>query len=176
MKPISYRREIGNAERICASEPHRVLLNFNFLYSFLEERGQWVRPKEMQVWLREKWLGIITRILSGLVEEGILLNCHRYQLLIYFLSPVNPEYSLEGRHWSRSSSTLATWYEQLTRWKRPSCWERLRAGGEGEDRGWDGWMASPTQWTWVWANSRRCEGQGSRVCCHPLVHKELEKT
>ena len=35
-------------------------------------------------------------------------------------------------------------------WKRPLCWERLRAGGEGDDRGWDGWMASPTQWTWVW--------------------------
>ena len=39
-------------------------------------------------------------------------------------------------------------------WKRPWCWERLKAGGEGDDRGWDGWMASPTQWTWVWVNSR----------------------
>ena len=37
--------------------------------------------------------------------------------------------------------------------KRPWCWERLRAGGEGDDRGWDGWMVSPTQWTWVWASS-----------------------
>ena len=42
--------------------------------------------------------------------------------------------------------------EELTHWKRPWCWERLGAGGEG-DRGWDGWMASPTQWTWVWVNS-----------------------
>ena len=38
--------------------------------------------------------------------------------------------------------------------ERPWCWERLRAGGEGNDRGWDGWMASPTQWTWIWVNSR----------------------
>ena len=38
--------------------------------------------------------------------------------------------------------------------KRPWCWERLGAGGEGDDRGWDGWMASPTQWTWVWVDSR----------------------
>ena len=38
--------------------------------------------------------------------------------------------------------------------KRPWCWEGLGAGGEGDDRGWDGWMASPTQWTWVWVNSR----------------------
>ena len=39
-------------------------------------------------------------------------------------------------------------------WKDPWCWERSRTGGEGDDRGWDGWMASPTQWTWVWVNSR----------------------
>ena len=38
----------------------------------------------------------------------------------------------------------------LRRWKRPWCWEKLKAGGEGDDRGWDGWKASPTQWTWIW--------------------------
>ena len=56
--------------------------------------------------------------------------------------------------WSWSSNTLATWYEELTHLKTPWCWERLRAGGEGDDRGWDDWVASPTQWTWVWVNSR----------------------
>ena len=55
--------------------------------------------------------------------------------------------------WSWNSNTLATWYEELTYWKRPWCWERLKAGGERDDRGWDGWMASLTQWTWVWASS-----------------------
>ena len=50
-------------------------------------------------------------------------------------------------------NTLATWREELTHLKRSWCWERLRAGGEGDDRGWDGWMASPVQWTWVWVNS-----------------------
>ena len=49
---------------------------------------------------------------------------------------------------------LATWRKELTHLKRPWCWERLRAGGEGDDRGWDGLMASPTQWTWVWVDSR----------------------
>ena len=53
--------------------------------------------------------------------------------------------------WSCSSNTLATWWKQLTPWKRPWCWERLKAGGEGDDRGWDGWMASPTWWPRVWA-------------------------
>ena len=56
--------------------------------------------------------------------------------------------------WSWNSSTLATSCEELTHLKRPWCWERLGAGGEGDDRGWDGWMASPTRWTWVWVNSR----------------------
>ena len=49
--------------------------------------------------------------------------------------------------------TLATWCKELTPWKRPWSWEGLGAGGEGDNRGWDGWMASPTQWTWVWVNS-----------------------
>ena len=57
--------------------------------------------------------------------------------------------------WSWSSNTLPIWCKEPTHWKRPWCWERLKARGEGDDRGWDGWMASPTQWTWVWANSRR---------------------
>ena len=49
----------------------------------------------------------------------------------------------------------ATWWEELTHWKRHWCWERLRARGEEGDRGWNGWMASLVQWTWVWANSGR---------------------
>ena len=65
------------------------------------------------------------------------------------LKEINPEYPLNDWCWSWSSNTLATWCEELTHWERPWCWERLRAGGEGDDRGWDGWMASPTQWTWV---------------------------
>ena len=60
--------------------------------------------------------------------------------------------TLEGC-WSWNSNTLATWCEELTHWKRPWCWERLRAGGEGDNRGWDGWMASSTRWTWVWVDS-----------------------
>ena len=58
----------------------------------------------------------------------------------------------ETPNWSLQ---LVTWCEEPTHWKRPWCWENLRAGGEGDDRGWDGWMASLIQWTWVWASSRR---------------------
>ena len=50
------------------------------------------------------------------------------------------------------------WRPHAKNWligKRSWCWERLKVGGEGDDRGWDGWMASPTQWMWVWVNSRK---------------------
>ena len=57
--------------------------------------------------------------------------------------------------WCWSSNMLATWCEEPIHWKRPWCWERLRAGRKEGDRGWDGWMASLTQWKWVWANSGR---------------------
>ena len=56
-------------------------------------------------------------------------------------------------YWSWNSNTLATWCEELTHWKRRWCWERLKAGEEGDDR-WDSWMAWPTWWTWVWVGSR----------------------
>ena len=55
--------------------------------------------------------------------------------------------------WSWSSDILATWCKEPAHWKRPWCWERLTGGGEGDDRGRDGWMASSTQWTWVWASA-----------------------
>ena len=54
---------------------------------------------------------------------------------------------------AETPNTLATLFEELTHLKRPWCWERLRAGGEGDNRGWDGWVASLTQWTWVWVDS-----------------------
>ena len=70
------------------------------------------------------------------------------------LKEVSPEYSLEGLLLKWNSSTLATWCEELTRWKRPWCWERLKVGGERDHRGWNGWMASPTRWRWVWVSFR----------------------
>ena len=70
------------------------------------------------------------------------------------LKEISPEYSLEGLIDASSSNTLATWCEKLTHWERLWWWERLKAGREGNDRGWDGWMASPTWWMGVWASSR----------------------
>ena len=69
------------------------------------------------------------------------------------LKEISPEYSWKDWCWSWNSNILATSCEELTHLKRPWCWERLKVGREGDNKGWDGWMASPTQWTWVWASS-----------------------
>ena len=84
------------------------------------------------------------------------------------LKEICPEYSLEGLMPKLKLHTLATWCKELTHRKRPCCWERLRAGGEGDDRGWDGWMASPTRWIWVWVNSRSWWWTGE--AWHAVVH------
>ena len=94
----------------------------------------------------------------------MLLNCgvgeDSWESLGLQGGPTSPSWrrSVLGVHWkdwcwSWNSNTLVTSCEELTRWKRPWCWEGLEAGKEGKDRGWDGWMASPTRWAWVWVNS-----------------------
>ena len=70
------------------------------------------------------------------------------------LKEIYPDIHWKDWCWSWNSNIFATWWEEVTHLKRPWCWKRLRAGGEGDDRGWDGWMASPTQWTWIWVNAR----------------------
>ena len=69
------------------------------------------------------------------------------------LKEITPEYSLEGL--MLKLQYFGHRWEQPTHWKRPWCWERVRAGGEEANRGWNGWMASQIQWIWVWANPER---------------------
>jgi len=108
----------------------------------LDYKESWV-PKNWCFW---------TVVLEKTLESP--LDCKEIQ-------PVNPKGNQSwmihwkdwGWSWNWNSSTLATWCQELTHWKRPWCWERLKAGGEGDDRGWDGWRASLTQSTWVWVGS-----------------------
>ena len=72
---------------------------------------------------------------------------------IYTVEYYHPEYSLEGLTLKLKLQYFDHLMWELTHWKRPWCWERLKAGAEGDDRGWHGWMTSLTQWTWVWVNS-----------------------
>ena len=93
----------------------------------------------------------------------MLLNCDvgedSWALLDYKdIKPVHPKGNQSWVFIGRTDAELKLQYfgrliKKLTPWKRPWCWKRLKAGGEGDDRGWDGWMASLTQWTWVWACS-----------------------
>ena len=70
------------------------------------------------------------------------------------LEEISPEYSLEGLMLKLKLQYFGHLMWAADSLERPWCWERLKAGGEGDNRGWDGWMASLTQWTWVWVNSR----------------------
>ena len=91
--------------------------------------------------------------ISGSMKSRILslVPCFTCQIM-FVIFPLTSCMELDWKNlWS--SNTLAPWCEELTHWKRPWCWERLRTGGEGDNRGWDGWMASLTRWTWVWVSS-----------------------
>ena len=79
------------------------------------------------------------------------LDCRRSNQSI--LKEISPGISLEGMTLKLKLQYLATWCKELIHLKRPWCWERLRAGGEEDDRGWDGWMVSQTRGTWVWVSS-----------------------
>ena len=69
------------------------------------------------------------------------------------LKEISPEYSLEGLMLKQKLQYFGHLIRRTDSLERTQCWERLNAGGEGDNRGWDGWMASPTRWTWVWASS-----------------------
>ena len=94
-------------------------------------------------WVQKNWC-FWTVVLEKTLESP--LDCKEIQ-------PVHPKgdesWVFTGRT-DVEAETPIPW----PHWKRPWCWERLRAGGEGDDRGWDSWMASLTQWTWVWVNFR----------------------
>ena len=107
------------------------------------------------------------------------------------LKEINPEYSLEELMLKLKLQNFgllmwrANWLKTKKKTKnkkKPCCWERLKAG-EGDDWGWDGWMASPTQWTWVWASSRRwwrtgkpgvLQSTGSQRVRHDWVTKQQQ--
>ena len=88
----------------------------------------------------------------------------------YLSTPLYPRSHCLAQEWPNNPIL------KLTHWKRLWCWEGLGAGGEGDDRGWDGWMASVTRWTWVWVNSGVGDGQGGLACCNSWGHKESDTT
>ena len=123
-------------------------------------------------WAQENWC-FWTVVLQKTLESP--LDCKEIQ-------PVHPKWkSVLNIHWkdwcwSWNSNTLDTWCKELTHWKRPWCWERLKVRGEGDERGWDGWMASLTQWPWVWVNSGSWWWTGRPSVLQSMGSKESDTT
>ena len=92
------------------------------------------------------------------------------------LKEISPGCSLEGMMLKLKLQHFGHLMGKVTHWKRLWCWEALGAGGEGDDRRWDGWMASLTRWTWVWENSRSWWWTGGLACCDSWGRKELDTT
>ena len=90
------------------------------------------------------------------------------------LKGISPEYSLEGLMLKLKPQYFGHFKVRADSFERPWCWGRLKAGGEGDDKGWDGCMASSTWWTWVWVILGVGDGQGSLACCRQWGHKELD--
>ena len=86
------------------------------------------------------------------------------------------EFQLQHQSFQWNSNTLSTWCKELTRWKRPLWWGRLKAGREGDDRGWDGWIVSPTWWKWVWASSKSWWSTGKPGMMQSWDRKESDMT
>ena len=101
-----------------------------------------------EIWVLKNWC-FWTMVLGKTLESSWTARKSNQSIL----KEIIPGCSLEGLMLNMKLNTLATSSKELTHWKRPWCWEELGAGGEGDDRGWDGWMASPTQWTWVGVDS-----------------------
>ena len=98
-------------------------------------------------WAPKNWC-FWTVVLEKTLESP--LDCKEIQ-------PVHPKGNQSWIFIGRTDAETETpilWSPDAKSWPRPWCWERLRAGAKGDDREWDGWMVSPTQWTWVWVNSR----------------------
>ena len=117
-------------------------------------QGTWFNPWSGNKIPPKNWC-FWTVVLEKTLESP--LDCKEIQ-------PVHPKGNQPWIFIGRSDAEVPTLWtpdeKELAHWKRPWCWERLKGGGEGDDRGWDGWMASPTRWIWVWANPRRWRRTG----------------
>ena len=119
---------------------------FVFVWVYRLRVGLWRKLSAFELWC---W----RRLLRG------PLNCKKIQ----------PVHSKGDQSWVFLEGMMLKLKLHLMRrvdhWKRLWCWEGLGAGGEGDARGWDGWMASLTRWTWVWVNSGSWWWTGCLACC-----------
>ena len=134
------------------------------------------KPQFMRFWWQVYWNGLPFPPPECQRIEAFKLWCWRRLLKVPWtarrsnqsiLSEINTEYSLEELRLKLKLQHFCQMMQKPTHWKNPRFWERLRAEGEG----WDGWMASPMQWTWTWANFGNWWGAG-----RPWGRKESDTT
>ena len=105
--------------------------------------------------LKESWASNNWCFWTVVLEKTLESPLDSKEINQSILKEISPKYLLEGLMLRLKLQYFGHLMEEMTHWKWPWFWERLKAGGEGDDRGWDDWMASPIQWTWVWANPRK---------------------
>ena len=112
-----------------------------------------IEGRRKRGWQRRRWLDGITNWWTWVwVNSGSWWWTGNPGVL-WFMGSQRVRHDWETElNWSWSSNIFSTWCEELTHLQRPWFWERLKVGGKGDDRGWDGWMTSLTQWKWVLVN------------------------
>ena len=121
-------------------------------------------------------VGIQEELMGSLGQGDRYRNSGRSKQLGFMGRSMRSERA-EQREPRDSPKVPSEYNDELTHWKRPWCWEGFKARREGDKRGWDGWMASLTWWTRVWARALRVgDGQGNLVCFGPWGHKESDTT
>ena len=114
-------------------------------YGFSSSRVWMWELDHKEGWATKNWC------FWAVVLKKTLESCLDYKEI----KPVNPKGNQTWIFIGKTDAEAEALILESTHWKRPWCWDRLRVGGERDDRGWDDWMASLTQWTWVWSSSRR---------------------
>ena len=112
-----------------------------------------------QVWMweldyKESWVPKNWCFWTVMLEKTLRVPWTARRSSQSILKEISPEYSLEGLMLKLKLQYFGHLIGRTYSLGKPWGWERLKAGGEGDHRGWDGWMVSPTRWTWVWASSR----------------------
>ena len=144
--------EVAKAQLMCLEVPNSLcLLQSSSWTKFI----MWLEPKGNNEF-KQNYVSIFQwQVFGGLSPSqrthAFELWCWRRLLSVPWtprrsnqsiLKEISPDIHWKDWCWSWNSNTLATWCKEYTHWKRLWCWERLKAGGEGDDEGWDGWMAS----------------------------------